>query len=96
MRIGKGPYYHFGGFAYCETEAVPLDNYIGYGFYSLTKEIVNFFKTGIAPIAHETTIEVYAFMEASNHSLSNYGRPVKIANVIAKAKKNGIKKISKL
>lgn len=93
MRIGKGPYYHFGGFAYCEKEAVPLDNYIGYGFYGLTKKIVKFFETGIAPITPETTIEVYAFMEASNQSLKNSGRPVKIANVTAKAKKMALKKL---
>jgi hypothetical protein len=92
MRIGKGPYYHFGGFAYCEKEAVPLDNYTGYGFYGLTKEVVKFFDTGIAPITPETTIEVYAFMEASNQSLLS-GKPVKIADVTANAKKVALKKL---
>jgi hypothetical protein len=92
MRIGKGPYYHFGGFAYCEKEAVPLDNYTGYGFYGLTKEVVKFFDTGIAPITPETTIEVYAFMEASNQSLLS-GKPVKIADVTANAKKMALKKL---
>ena len=92
MRIGKGPYYHFGGFAYCEKEAVPLDNYTGYGFYGLTKEVVKFFDTCIAPITPETTIEVYAFMEASNQSLL-CGKPVKIADVTANAKKVALKKL---
>jgi hypothetical protein len=92
MRIGKGPYYHFGGFAYCANEAVPLDNYRGYGFYSLTKEMVKFFDTGIVPVTPETTIEVYAFMEASNQSLLS-GKPVKIADVITKSKKMAFKKL---
>ena len=92
MRIGKGPYYHFGGFAYCEKEAVTLDNYTGYGFYGLTKEVVKFFDTCIAPITPETTIEVYAFMEASNQSLLS-GKPVKIADVTANAKKMALKKL---
>ena len=92
MRVGKGPYYHFGGFAYCEKEAVPLDNYTGYGFYGLTQEVVKFFNTGIVPVSPETTIEVYAFMEAANQSLLS-GKPVKIADIIAKAKKMALKKL---
>jgi hypothetical protein len=92
MRVGKGPYYHFGGFAYCEKEAVPLDNYTGYGFYSLTQEVVKFFNTGFVPVSPETTIEIYAFMEASNQSLLS-GKPVKIADTIAKAKKMALKKL---
>lgn len=92
MRIGRGPYYHFGGFAYCEKEAVPLDNYTGFGFYGLTKELVKFFDSGVVPVSSETTIEVYAFMEASNQSLLS-GKPVKIADVITKAKKMALKKL---
>lgn len=93
MRIGKGPYYHFGGFVYCEKEAVSLDNYRGYGFYGLSKEIIKFFDTGIVPVTAETTIEVYAFMEASNESLSHSGRPVKIVDVIVKAHKKALIKL---
>lgn len=92
MRIGKGPYYHFGGFAYCENEAVPLDNYRGFGFYGLTREMVRFFNTGVVPVTPEMTIEVYAFMEASNQSLLS-GKPVKITDVIEKAKKMALKKL---
>jgi hypothetical protein len=95
MRIGTGPYYHFGGFAYCEKEAVPLDNYKGYGFYELTKELVKFFETGIVPVTAETTIEIYAFMEASNQSIINSGRPVRISKVIKEAKKGALKQLKK-
>lgn len=93
MRIGKGPYYHFGGFAYCENEAVPLDNYTGFGTYGLVKDMVKFFDTGVVPVTPETTIEIYAFLEASDQSLSNEGRPIKIADVINEAKEMALKKL---
>jgi hypothetical protein len=94
MRIGKGPYYHFGGFAYCGKEAIPFNNYEGYGYYTFTKELVKFFETGIAPVSSETTIEVYAFMEASDKSLQQSGAPVLIAGVIEGAKKLALEKIN--
>lgn len=93
MRIGKGPYYHFGGFAYCEKEAVPLDNYTGFGTYGLVKDMVKFFDTGLVPVTPETTIEIYAFLEASNQSLCHAGKPVKIADVIKEAKEEALKKL---
>jgi hypothetical protein len=92
MRIGIAPYYHFGGFAYCEKEAVALDKYDGYGYYGLLKEMVGFFKTGTVPVCPETTIEIYAFMDASTRSAVS-GKPVRISDVIANAEKSALKKL---
>lgn len=52
----------------------------------LVKEIMGFFKTGIAPVSNEDTIAIYAFMEAADESKRNGGAPVKISDVL---KKNG-------
>jgi hypothetical protein len=93
MRIGKGPYYHFGGFAFAEKEAVPLDHYDGYGYYGLLKEILKFFETRQAPVTADTTLEVYGFMEASSQSVVT-GRPVKIAPVIEEARKAAVRKMN--
>ena len=94
MRIGNEHYYHFGGSAFCEKGPVRLDNYAGFGYPGLMKEMLNFFRTGIVPVKPETTIEVYAFMEASTLSYKT-GKPVKIDDVIQKAKKTAKKKLAK-
>ena len=56
------------------------------GDYSgLVREIMAFFKDGKAPVEAEETIELFAFMEAADESKRRGGRPVKIAEVMAKA-----------
>ena len=49
-------------------------------------EIVKFFRTGKPPVSAEETIEMFAFMEAADESNRAGGTPVKMANVIAKAR----------
>ena len=59
----------------------------GSGSYApLVREIMKFFQTGVAPVAPEETIELFAFMEAADESKRQGGRPVKISEVMAKAK----------
>ena len=59
----------------------------GYGGYEpLVVEIVKFFKTGKPPVSAEETIEIFAFMEAADESKRQGGKPVEIANVMAKAR----------
>ena len=59
----------------------------GDGDYApLVVEIIKFFQTRVAPIAPEETIEIFAFMEAADESKRLGGTPVKIADVIEKAK----------
>ncbi len=57
------------------------------GYTPLLEEICKFFKTGVAPIAKEETIELFAFMEAADESKRQGGKPVSIAEMIAKATK---------
>jgi len=94
MRRGNERYYHFGGFAYCARGPVKLDEYSDYGYPGLMKEVVNFFRTGIVPVSPETTIEVYAFMDASALSYQT-GKPVKIDDVIRVAKETAKKNLEK-
>jgi predicted dehydrogenase len=55
------------------------------GYEPLLVEIVRFFKTGVAPVAPETTLEILAFMEAADESKRQGGKPVSIESVMAKA-----------
>jgi len=95
MRIGEEQYYHFGGFAYGEKGPVKLDSYVDYGYPGLMKEVVRFFRSGELPVPHETTIEIYAFMDASTLSYQT-GKPVEIDVIIQKAKKAAKKKLAKI
>jgi len=94
MRRGSNRYYHFGGFAFCARGPVKLDDYSDYGYPGLMKEVVNFFRTGIVPVSPETTIEVYAFMDASTLSYQT-GKPVKIDDLIREAKETAKKNLEK-
>jgi hypothetical protein len=59
----------------------------GSGNYApLVREIMKFFQTGIAPVPAEETIELFAFMEAADESKREGGKPVKISEVLAKAR----------
>ncbi len=60
----------------------------GSGTYTpLVREIVKFFRTGVAPVSPEETIELFAFMEAADESKRQGGKPVKIADVMEKARR---------
>ncbi len=57
----------------------------GDGSYApLVGEIMKFFKTGIAPVAPEESLEIYAFMEAADESKRRGGVPVKVSEVVEK------------
>jgi len=69
----------FGSKAVAEQEAS--------GDYApLLVEIVKFFQSGVAPVSPEETINLFAFMEAADESKRQGGAPVKIGDVIGKAK----------
>jgi hypothetical protein len=60
----------------------------GYGGYeNLVNEICKFFVTRQPPFDRRQTIEIYAFMEAADESKQNGGKPVSLAEVIARAEK---------
>jgi predicted dehydrogenase len=56
-------------------------------YAALVAQIMKFFQTGVAPVSAEETINMFAFMEAADESKRQGGAPVKIADVIEKAKK---------
>jgi len=51
------------------------------GYAPLLREVVKFFRTGAPPVAPEETIELFAFMEASDESLRRGGEAVTLAEV---------------
>jgi predicted dehydrogenase len=53
----------------------------------LVAQIMEFFKTGVSPVPAEETIEIFAFMEAADESKRRGGQPVKLSEVIEKARK---------
>jgi hypothetical protein len=60
-----------------------MGKFAGYG--NLLVEIVKFFKTGKPPVSAEETLEVLAFMEASDESKRHNGEPVAIEDVMKRA-----------
>jgi len=57
------------------------------GYLPLLVEMVKFFKTGKAPVCSADTIAIFAFMEAADESKRQGGKPVNIADILAKAGK---------
>ncbi|MEX1229282.1 MAG: family 16 glycoside hydrolase [Planctomycetaceae bacterium] len=55
------------------------------GYRELLVEIVKFFRTGVAPVGEEESLEIYAFMEAADESKRQGGKPVTLASVMEKA-----------
>ena len=55
------------------------------GYRPLMVEIARFFRTGIAPVSPEETLEIYAFMEAAHESKRRGGAPVSVAQVLDEA-----------
>lgn len=74
----------YGGTAFGEKGAEPIGGYDGYRV--LLVEIVKFYRTGVAPISEEETLEIYAFMEAADESKRQGGAPVTLASVMEKAR----------
>lgn len=80
-RTGK---HEYGGTAFGEGGNAQLGPYDGYR--PLLVEIVKFFRTGTGTVAEAETLEIYAFMAAADESRRLDGRPVKVAEVLAKAR----------
>ena len=81
IRNGKGAY---GGMAFGSKGNSAIGGYEGYS--PLLVEIVKFFKSGKVPVSAEETTDLYAFMEAADESKRNGFVPVRIADVMVKAK----------
>lgn len=76
---GKG----YGGKALGEKGEAPVGSYDGYD--PLLFSAVHFFRTGVAPVTPEETLEIYAFMEAADESKRRNGAEVTLQEVMEKA-----------
>jgi predicted dehydrogenase len=56
------------------------------GYEALCQQIGRFFKTKVSPVSPETTIEIFAFMEAADESKRQGGKPVSLKDILATAK----------
>jgi hypothetical protein len=77
--------HEYGGTAFGTTGNAQLGPYDGYR--PLLVEIVKFFRTGVAPVSPEETLEIYAFMSAADESEERGGAPVKLKEVLERARK---------
>lgn len=73
----------YGGTAKGEKGEAKVGGFDGY--QPLVVEIVKSFQTGVAPVAPEETIEIFAFMEAADESKRQGGAEVKLADVLKRA-----------
>lgn len=81
-RTGKHDY---GGTVFGEKGELYLGTFGGYD--TLLVKIIEFFKTGKAPVDPEDTIELCAFIEAAEESKKKGGAPVELAAMMKKAKR---------
>ena len=63
-------------------------------YEALCRQIGKFFRTGEAPVSEAETIEIFTFMEAADESLRQGGKPVALADVLAKAKAEAAGKLN--
>ena len=67
------------------TKAIVNANREG-GYEELCREVGKFFKTRKAPVSAEETIEIFAFMEGADESKRRGGVPVRLEDVLSKAR----------
>jgi len=60
-------------------------------YEALCRQIGKFFRTGEPPVSEAETLEIFTFMEAADESLRQGGKPVALAEVLAKAKEEAAK-----
>jgi hypothetical protein len=81
-RTGESGY---GGTVFGEKGDTVVGPYDGYR--SLLLKITEFFRTGVAPVSSQETLEILAFMEAADESKLKGGIPVRLESMFKKAKK---------
>jgi hypothetical protein len=86
IKEGPGIY---GGQAFTAKEAIAVGGYEGYKV--LLDAILTFFETREIPVSKAETLEIFAFMEASNMSLARGGKSVTLAEAMARGEKEAKK-----
>jgi hypothetical protein len=70
------PYSGYGAVVFRGRQAVQTDPKGGTSYRPMVVEIVKFFQTGVAPVAPEESLEIFAFMDAALRSKQAGGKPV--------------------
>lgn len=80
----------YGGTVFAEKkiEVLPM----GSDYEPMLKAIARFFATGRPPVSEDETIEIYAFMSAADRSKAQGGQPALIADVLAEARAEAMKR----
>ena len=91
IRDGKKGY---GGTVFTSEGVSQVGAYDGYE--PLVVEIVKFFRSGVSPVADTETLEIYSFMEAADESKRRGGAPVKLSEVMEKARSAAMMKVAQL
>lgn len=91
--IRKGPA-SFGAVAFGSKSILPMKT--GASYKDLCHQIGRFFRTHEPPVDAATTIEIFAFMEAADESKRQGGKPVAVADVLAKAQAEAAKKLAEI
>ena len=81
----------FGAMAF-GTKAIKKSGPTG-GYQHLCEQIAEFFVSGQPPIDPDTTIEMFAFMEAADESKRRGGGPVQIDEVMGKAREQATQRL---
>ncbi|RPH99178.1 MAG: gfo/Idh/MocA family oxidoreductase [Calditrichaeota bacterium] len=76
-------HHDYGGTAFGTDRIEAISPYEGYR--PLLVEIVRFFRSGVAPISPEETLEIYTFMTAADISKQNNGSPIMLRDIWEKA-----------
>lgn len=92
--LRKGGAASFGAVVYGTKGIAPLKTPAAYK--DLCMQIGRFFRTHQPPVDAATTIEIFAFMEAADESKRQGGKPVTIADVMAKAQAEAAKKLAEI
>lgn len=90
--VSKGPNI-YGGTVITENGTIQAGGYAGY--MVLLERILDYFQSGVAPISPEETIEIFAFMKASNMSLEKGGKQVTLEQAYKMGEKDAKKLLKK-
>ena len=82
----------FGGTVFGRKSIAPAGEFAGYE--PLVAEIAKFFRTRRPPVSAEETLEVMAFMEAADESKRQGGAPVKMEDVMARARQEAARRLA--
>lgn len=70
-----------------------IQSSVGSDKLALMQEIARFFKTGKSPVSPETTVEIFAFMEAAETSKKTGGKAILIQDLIKSTRQKALLKL---